>query len=230
MTVSTYLATPVDGYAQIILLNDYPFDQPDDFSVYVVFRAHADIVRDESGGGGQGTPRSIRYDEWVPMTVIVDLDDLRFDVFYAGEIIRSGATWSSDPNRNLIAATEFADGNLSIDPAMYVDDYCLEKVRGAESSALSMTPNPFPVTGTQLRIDADAPELPNATSYLFVTAIAGVPFFAPVFPFAFDANGHFGLDAPVPSGIPAPLDIAFKTFSAGSQGLTESNEMRVYFR
>lgn len=233
-SIDTFVPSGASGIGWIIMLNTYCPADSADWSAQLLFdmRGNPGQVLDRSGHGGQGTGRSIVRDRWVTVTVCVDLDSDRMDLFYDGLIVREGATWTGgDPTRRTIAALDLYANEPGPNAVTewYFDNARLEQ-RNGRCVSLGISSNDLSA-GDNVAIRTHAPTLPGAQAALFVWEVAGNPFISPVFTFPLDGSGFREITGVVPPGTPA-VPVGFRALVGAPPpiGVQQSNLELVIFQ
>jgi len=126
-TLSTMQYVPANlvGQAYFIMLNEYAPLGTQNWSLQILFDAAAGLVLDD---GAIGNTLPIIVDEWVPLEVVIDLDNNLQTVYYGGdELFTDSWTEHVSGGGSLNIGAIDLWGNFTESP-VYYDDFHLEEV------------------------------------------------------------------------------------------------------
>jgi hypothetical protein len=140
-----YIPSTVTGSSYFILLNTYPASVFGHWSMQMCFDSAADVVRDDSDGTCTGTTTlPLVYDQWVPITAVINLTTDTQTVFYNGTQLFTGP-WSTHLGPEGVLAIRAVDLFANNASSVFWDDLSLINVIFAgdfetgDTSAWSLT-------------------------------------------------------------------------------------------
>jgi len=123
LTAMQYVPSGAAGTTFFILLNTYRDGGPNDWSVQTEFDLGAGTVLFWHGGTAQ-----IRYDQWVELKYVIDLDNNMVDKYYNGEFIVTDQ-WDDNEHGTLGAIDLYGNGASSV----YYDNIKIESLSGSHA-------------------------------------------------------------------------------------------------
>ena len=129
----TYVPADAYGRGWITLLNTYTPDGDKNWSLALALDANQGLVQENPLGQQNPPTLPLIVDQWVPIDVQVDLTNDTCTVFYDGQVLLDGQSWSAGmnaPGKTAIEALHLDAGDPFNDgiSTMYVDDVRLESV------------------------------------------------------------------------------------------------------
>jgi hypothetical protein len=124
---------PADAYGRgwVVLLNTYSAGGDKNWSLALALDADQGLVQDNPLGQQDPPTLPLVVDRWVPIDVEVDLDNDICTVYYDGQVLLEGQSWSAGmnaPGKAAIEALHLDAGDPNGDgiSAMFIDDVSLE--------------------------------------------------------------------------------------------------------
>jgi len=128
ITVWTYVPTGAINDSFVIALNQYMDDfcnGPNNWSLQVALNASTGEVESQQGGGagGTNTVQPLRFDEWVPVRTVIDLDADVASTFYGADPLSEDFTWSEGVSGGGLPQIRALDlfANTNAGPIFYDD-------------------------------------------------------------------------------------------------------------
>jgi hypothetical protein len=126
-TAWQYLPSTLVGTTYFIMLNTYNNDAPCtgcNWSVQVNFNGATNLLTNDGISGGA---MPIVYDQWVPIRVVIDLDQDLQSFFYNGQLLYSGG-WSNQVSGNGAVAIGALDLFANNATSAFYDDISLSNL------------------------------------------------------------------------------------------------------
>lgn len=185
-----------DGLGWFIMLNSYPTSK--NWSLQVQFDATNGVVHAaEPTGLGDLT---LITDEWVSLTVAIDLDNDRVDVWYGPDLLIENGPWIDNGVKRIACVDLF--GDVPATPGikqMFYDNIRIEQVTGP-GAQFTTTPAPA-IANAPFTVDIEAPQAKNGKVLVYTWTVNGVFYFIKLLNGSLDANGEYSLTTTFPPGI-----------------------------
>jgi hypothetical protein len=125
----TFVPAGATGTGWVVLLNTYDPAGPKNWSLALALDATNGLVQENPFGKQDPPTVPLIVDQWVPIDVQVDLDNDSCNVYYDGQLLLAGQSWSAGMNAPGKAAIEAlhldaGDPGTGIS-AMFIDDVSL---------------------------------------------------------------------------------------------------------
>ena len=193
-TSNVYVPSGQAGTYYFILLNTYEHNGPKNWSVQIEMSDATGLVTDAGGSSaitGLSTPTQLRYDQWIEIRVVVDIDNNLYSAYYAGTEIMRENVWQVGGS-NQMRCLDLYNGSGG---TFYYDDVYVDVLGGCgnccpfdtlncvsdcvtdtvDLSWTSFQPGPYSQGITVIRDGVDIATLPgNATSYQDIGVDDGV--------------------------------------------------------
>ena len=119
LTAWQYIPSQTTGTTYFILLNTYKDGGPNDWSIQTQYNLATGAITPWSGAVGQGG--KIKYNEWVPIQLVIDLDGNTFEEYYDGVMIATDQ-WDDDAHGTFQAIDLYGNSASSV----YYDEITID--------------------------------------------------------------------------------------------------------